>query len=617
MEPRARVAVVVVIAVSAGCPAPPAERLQNPVERPRPVEPEVRVEAAPQPAWAAWTWELSVIEDAAWHRDRTAEAVKAAEAIGDSKDRGVEAALARAVEVSYARVEAPVRRAIVLALAKHDGPEIVDALNRVLRFSLDAPPDAETLLQAGAAINALGRAADPGPRTRALLLEALYRVPQLVMQVRRALVADGRGLVDEMRQVLAGTHAAVNKLVATYELDRHCPSGKAAACLPVGARDFYAAVVLGDLHDRAATPDLVAALARPAAPAYYTADDRSPNTQHHAIFDALRRLADPAAAPDVAAIWKDRAGPAEQRALAVGAYAFLAPDAAEVKAIGALATARGADRTLALAAVTAVGRLADDASAMAFFRRVLKAHRAAYAAAKKRAEGPAKTAMEAADAALAAARTEAAAAKRGTDDAALTRSVDAYARATAKRDAAHGAWWKHELARREAFVHVREAVLGAARLDVVLRCAHEGAAPRTCYTATLATAADPLAAGKAVAERLVDAGHVPAADLRGWESIDLIDLGTAPIERAMIELGKLGPTAIEQLPDLLAAATIENRLAHQAVLWALPLVAAPPCPDCATQLDVALRTLAGRVPASELAYETELLRNYFRWAGTP
>jgi hypothetical protein len=622
---RGAVAIVALAAIASACAVPRAERLENPPQRqrPPPKPPVGRPPLTPTSApWAPWTLEVETIEVAAQRRDAAAnaDAVGAAMVLGDDPEASAAAALVEAVRRSYARLDAPVRIAIVMALAKHRRGDVPDALQAVLHTCLreqnaDGSWPRETLIQMGAAVNALPQQQRTS-RTRAVLLEILYRVPQLVMQTRRALVAEGRGLADELREVLRGTHRGVETLLEDHQLDKHCPPGATAnACLPVGARDFYAALVLGDLHDRDSTPDLLAALARPAAPAYYTATDRSPNTQHNAIFDALRRLADPYAAPPVAAIWKDPEQPSETRVLALGAYAFLASDASGVKAIGALASR--ADPELALAALTAVGRLADDASAIAIVRRVLKRHRAAYLAATKRATGPARTAMDAADAALAAARKGVADTKRGTDDAAVTRAAQTYAAAMAKRDAAHGTWWKHELARRAAFVLVKEAVLSAARIDLAIRCTAPDVGEAACFAATLDTAADPLAAGTAVAAHLVDAGYVKAADVRDWDPLDLIDLGTARIERAMIELGKRGPNAVDQLPALLAAAAAENRNVHAAVLWAIPLVATKSCADCVTQLDRAIQSLTGRTPATELLVETELLRNYFRLAGTP
>ena len=147
----------------------------------------------------------------------------------------------------------------------------------------------------------------------------MYRTPELFTQIRRALVATGPTAKDELRKILRGEHAEVNQLFKDKRLDKYCgDKGDAPPdqCQPVSAKDFYPAVVLGDFYDPAATPDLLAALKRPAACRVYFMDDQpSPNTQYNAIFDALRKIGAADAAATVRAMWNVGAegGPEEGR----------------------------------------------------------------------------------------------------------------------------------------------------------------------------------------------------------------------------------------------------------------------------------------------------------------
>ena len=207
----------------------------------------------------------------------------------------------------------------------------------------------------GAAINAL---ADLHVASSAkTLVIAMFRLPELFSQVRRALVASGPVAAEELRKVLAGTNAEVNQLVKDKHLDRYCGDKNEALdqCLPVSALQFYPSVVLGDFYDPKAVPELINALKQPALPVYYTDDQPSPNTQYNAIFDALRKIGSPEGAPVVRAMWMAGGAPAAAkpargakpapaqaagqseittRLLAIGAYPFLTRDDTGVDEIG-------------------------------------------------------------------------------------------------------------------------------------------------------------------------------------------------------------------------------------------------------------------------------------------
>jgi hypothetical protein len=100
-----------------------------------------------------------------------------------------------------------------------------------------------------------------------------------------------------------------------------------------------------------------------------------------------------------------------------------------------------------------------------------------------------------------------------------------------------------------------------------------------------------------------------------WSDNDKKGLVAAEIERAMLELGKMGSKAEGQTEALLDHAKTEDRITRQSVLLALPKLAKLPCQDCADKLDAAIKAGAGKSELGELNTETMVLRNYFVWAG--
>ncbi len=154
------------------------------------------------------------------------------------------------------------------------------------------------------AIDALGdlRAAQA---VNVLVLQ-MYKTPALFANIRRSLVASGPTAEDELRKILRGEDTVINDLVTTKKYDVYCGDhGELKPCKPVGAKDFYPAVVLGDFYDPKSVPDLLTALRRPLAPQYFQdADNPSDATNYTAILDSLRKIGSPEAEPVVRAIWQ-------------------------------------------------------------------------------------------------------------------------------------------------------------------------------------------------------------------------------------------------------------------------------------------------------------------------
>ncbi|HEV7555286.1 MAG TPA: hypothetical protein VGO00_07530, partial [Kofleriaceae bacterium] len=309
-------------------------------------------------------------------------AAQAAEAMGEARLPGaIDALIGLSRQpVSKTAIIAEVSAIRALGHFAADKPKVAAALVAIIERELPPHPKptndaareepfALALASAGAAINALAEL-----RTTVgidALVLAMYRMPELFTQIQRALVASGPAAETVLVHVLRGDHAAVNALFKAKSLDRYCDPG-GSACEPVSAKDFYPAAVLGDFHDDAIVPDLMQALERKPAPVYFYDDQPSPNTQHTAIFDALRKLGSTSSAASVRARWIDPKVDVQTRILAVATYPFVVRDAADVDQLGAIAADNTADDNLRQEAATAFARLARSPKDISLLQKLAK-----------------------------------------------------------------------------------------------------------------------------------------------------------------------------------------------------------------------------------------------------
>jgi hypothetical protein len=566
-------------------------------------------------------------------------AFKAADALGDAR-------LAAAAPELIALAQRPATKklvsaqiAAIRALGKLEGdrPRAVAALTAIVDR---APPphsrrapgaeDRQQRLErlerlelaltvTGAAINALAELrAESATGT---LVLALYRYPQLLSQLRRALVASGPGAVPELRKVLRGQHAAVNQLFAAERLDRECDAGPGAPCRPLSAMDYYAAIALGGFHDATAVPELLAALRRPAAPAYSFDGDPGPS-QHTAILDALRKIGAPAAAPPLRALWADRKQDLALRAAAIATYPFVAPpapasaprDATAAQELSKIAADNAAEDALRQEAATAYARLSRDPRGIATMQALAKRYLDA-SSDKRRAAERERPSAETADQIIEREKQQLEAAKVAL----LTMTKDPAASAEQIRAATDDVkrleedYKKDRLAHREKTAKYREldrfakAYLGfarmfqhhIARLEVAIRCKDELA----CYAAGLQLTTDDAA--RNVAPYIVD--------VAAWTGDEKRELAAAAVERAVLEIGRrgAGPKAPELTTALLDLLASDRRAVRQSVLLALPRIAPPPCPVCAEQLERAIELAVRRATHIDLAPEARVLHAYF------
>ena len=492
----------------------------------------------------------------------------------------------------------------------------------------------------GSAINALGELHYPAA-SKTLVL-SLYRTPELFTQIRRALAASGNDAKTELTKVLRGENQEVNELFKNKRFDKYCgDKGDAQECVPVSAKDFYPAVVLGDFYDPKTVPDLLAALQRPPLPVYYMDDQPSPNTQYNAIFDALRKIGAPEAAAPVRAMWAGHAAPApapkkgkgaapapaptagepdlNTRILAISTYPFLVRDDTGADDLGKIAADNKADDQLRQEAATAFARLSSDARDVKILEDLAQKYFDAAAKKRTEADGKPKADKEAADKVFEAQKKDLDKAKadlvRLTND--KSKTAEDIKAATAATKKAEDDFKEKKKKHKEA-VAPYNALDGAAkaykqyarmfqthiaRIEIGIRCKKD----LNCYKAALQLVSKPDEVAKNNAQYI--------KDIKDWTKEEKLGLVEANIERAMLEIGKAGPKAASMTDDLLDAAKSDNRLIRQSVLLALPKIAAVPCKKCEQKLQAAYKAGEGKTTLGDLQLETQMLTNYFAWAG--
>jgi hypothetical protein len=587
-------------------------------------------------------------------------AAKAADALGESKLEGGLDALIDVASKPVTKKLITAQVGAIRAIGKYENEKTKAAAALTKIIDRDPPPHPKTakdkeqgraleekfglfLGVTGASINALGDLhATTASKT---LVLSLYRTPELFTQIRRALVASGPSAEEDLRKVLRGEHAEVNQLFKDKRLDKYCgDKGDAPAdqCQPVSAKDFYPAVVLGDFYDPKTVPDLLAALNRPPLPVYYMDDQPSPNSQYNAIFDALRKIGAADAAAPVRAMWMGKAAPAaapakgkkgapapapaaggetdlQTRILAISAYPFLTRDNAGVEDLGKIAADNKADDQLRQEAATAFARLSRNAKDVEILEGLAQKYFDAAAAKRKESEGKPKADADAADKVFEAQKKEVDKAKvdlvRLTNDKSKTAADIKAATAATKKieDEFKDKKKKHkeavapykalDAAAKAYKQYARMFQTHIARIEIAIRCKDD----TKCYVGALQL----VGKGDEVAknnERYIK-------DIKDWTKDEKTQLVEANIERAMLEVGKQGAKAGEFTDTLLDNAKSDNRLVRQSILLALPKIAKIPCNVCESKLEAAYKAGEGKTTLGDLQLETQMLRNYFSWAG--
>ncbi len=597
---------------------------------------------------AAWEKSLPIltkaIEDVDPANPRSVESARlAAEALGAAKVDGALEVLSAAANKPTDKPEIKqLRGQAILSLGELGDPGAVSVLNTVIREEFNpSKPELH-----GAAIIALGKL--KSPQAIPVLIESMYRLPFFFRQVRRALVASGDTVSGRMKAILDGTDTEVNTLFQENGFDMYKGDvGKDPLPQPewqkVSAKDYYAAVILGDLYDPSAVPALLKALAREPIPAYFVDSAPGPVSQN-AVLDALRKIGSPEATKAVLDVWTTGKND-DIKPIAANVFSFVSKDGSEkvgtgtaLDALGKIAADNQADQTLRLEASVAYGRLARSKDRVPLLIGLAKKYKEASDTARKEADGPPKAAYESAKKVYEAAKEALDAAKsevnrKGGERKApieliekMTAAKVAFDKVKEPHTKAKAAW--------KALDDKADAYRGfqrlfethVARIEIAAHCGKDA----KCYAETLAPIPPPEVDENgnpkpiktpAISEKCKTDWPKIAERLKGMSSE--IEVGKytdeekhevciAQIERALLELGKMGTAASGAALDiLLYNVRSDDRLVRQSILLALPKVAGKDCKKCGAELDAAIKSGEGKDALRELNFETQVLRSYF------
>jgi HEAT repeat protein len=454
----------------------------------------------------------------------------------------------------------------------------------------------------GATINALAESRNP--KALPALLSALYTLPPLYQQVRRAMVSIGPAAVPELIKILKGENKEISDLARKYKFNLDCSQdnmGPDTTCTAPTNLEFKAAGMLGDLYAKEAVPALIDALKKPALPAYFEQDVPGPS-QHTAILDSLKKIGDPKSAQAVLDYWQAKGGDPflYPKPMAVDAYSFLTREPTALPAMSKIIMSDAEEQQLRLAASLSYGRLVYDAKDLDTLNQMVGRYKKAADDADDKASGDKKkydAAKKAADDA------KSAQAKAGGKQA--PENVKA---ATKKAQEAFDkiAETAEPLMQRAAGLRdfQRTFEQHIARAEVGIRCKDDAA----CYAAELDKTDEQV--GKDL-EKYIDQSK--------WKKEEkaslLADLRTGAIERAVIELSKLGDKAQGVQDKLLKYAGSNDGLIRQGVLLALVHCAKLPCDACVKALDDVMKAGEGQSTLQRLNLETEVVREYFATGG--
>jgi hypothetical protein len=362
----------------------------------------------------------------------------------------------------------------------------------------------------------------------------------------------------------------------------------------------------------------------------------------NAVLDSLRKIGSPEATAAVLAVWTTGKND-DLKPIAANVFSFVSKDGSEkvgtgtaLDALGKIAADNAADQNLRLEASVAYGRLARSKDRIPMLLEQAKKYKEASDKARKEADGPpkaAKTVYEAAKAKLDAAKSEVA--RKGGERKAPIEVINAMTEAKVAFDKVKDPFtkakgtWKALDDKADAYRgYQRLFETHVARIEIAMHCKTEGAA---CYVKTLAPipaiennedgtpkprkapqiAEHCKANWASIAKRLQEASN-NVIEVGKYTDEEKQEVCIAQIERALLELGKMGTSASgPALETLLYNVRSDDRLVRQSILLALPKVAGKDCKTCGTELDAAIKNGEGKDSLRELNFETQVLRSYF------
>ncbi len=496
----------------------------------------------------------------------------AADALGRAKDKESLESLVKVVKKPMPRLSTgqEVRRAAVSALGKFsDEPRAVEALISVLRTDLKDQP-----VQLFAAA-ALALSDSRSPKAVLPLLEALYQIPPIYPQCRRALIAIGAPAIPELIKIFEGDHKEMNAIAKKNEFNIDCNKemGPDSSCKAPTNLEFKAATLLGDLYAKQAVDALLAGLKRKSQPAFFLPNGAPGPSQHTAILDALRKINDRKASKPTLAYWKDDSTDDVIRPIAIDVYSTLATDTEALEDLAKLIKDDDQEGQIRMAAGQAYGRLARSPSEFEPLLYMVNRYR-------KEAEKNDREAKKQSDRLE---KAKAAKKPQGQLDKLQQEVSIAEGRAASYRN----------------FQRAFEQHLARAQTGVTCK------ADPACYAGMLEKSGDDI--GKLMKDRLTD--------LDKWSEGEKKSLQLAASDRAFFELVKMGDKASGTLDALLKVVESSERIIRQGTLLAMVHVAPLPCDKCVTRLEEVIATQKDQTTLAQLTMDTQAVRNYFLWAG--
>ncbi|ACY14354.1 HEAT repeat domain-containing protein [Haliangium ochraceum] len=490
----------------------------------------------------------------------------AADALATAKDKDSLELLINAVKKSMPPQSRghEVRRSAIRALGAFGSEaRAVDTLVSVLESDIKSQP-AELFAVAADAL-----AETQSPKAVVPLIKALYRIPPIFQQVRRALIGIGDPAVPALIEVFEGKHKAINAVAKENEFNIDCDQemGPESSCKAPTSLEFKAAAMLGDLYAAKAEKTLLAGLKEAAQPAFFFPNGAPGPTQHTAILDALRKInGDDSVAP-LAAYWKDSATDDTIRPMAIDVYSMVAATGDDLDALGKFIRDEDQEESVRLASGQAYARLVTDAKDFGPLNYMVERY-------KKEADKFDKEVKKL--------EPRATKAKEGKNESKIAEAERELAIAQSRAAGYRG------------FQRTFEQNL--ARAHAGARCKKDPA----CYGKILSESADDFAKSMG---KLVDG-------LDTWTDEEKESLRIAASERALLELAKMGAKGRPALDQVIAVVDSTDRVVRQGAMLAMVHTAEMPCTKCVEKLDEIIKE-QDQSTLAQLTLDTRAVRNYF------
>ena len=448
------------------------------------------------------------------------------------------------------------------------------------------------------------------------LIKTMFRLPPLYPFVRRAMVSIGEPAVAPLIGILEGKNKEVNKLADTLKFAVKCNRernwGPKSTCRAPKNLEYKSSLLLGELRAQKAVAPLVSALAGNPMPAYFEGAYPGP-PQQEAILQALRKIGSPKAVGPVRAYWKKPTTPSHMKALGIDVYSYLTPDASELPTLAKIICDRKGDKCLndqsdqnlrlgAAKSHALLVRSKADTSIHLFMRK-------RYRKAVTSALGPEKKAKAAHEKAVAAEKAARKAQQAAMDKASKDPKNKALEKATktagAKLTKAEG----NALEKAQAKKAATNKVLGLtsfqrgfeqhlARAYVGIKCKKNV----DCYIGMLDKTPEQI-------RDIIGKELIP--DFDKWKKTEKEALRVAAIERACLELGKMGKKANKARDALLKHAGSKTMVVREAVYLALPRIVAAPCEECAQKIEQFMTEQKGDTSLSPHNLEALVMKYFF------